>query len=421
MSSSTASKLSREQLDAILFPVAKPKSVFTKLSPEEFKKLLDRAKIKSREESRQKYLLKQSQRQTVSKKVLDTVPQLLQKPDSDGLAFSFSKSNSDTHLFKNHGSFKTTRLAGASGFQKDLKPAVVNSEADDELRPSFIPVSSKRAGCSDRVFHTLFRSSSVNPHEQRFVEQSVLSEIKTLLEFLHGASIDLSQSRDSLDGLSFFAESTKSRPENRIYPIRATISLAWLNSRNPQKLSFLTSSHADKIAQTTSSVHTVNTGLRLLINLRFWSNDVPLNYLQRFDVLALSQIKNFCKVMDSVAGIQFTTEIMKGVSPAVLSVPDHIDELIDPLSESNWPEEKSFREFQVASESFHHSPDPKDEYDSAHAEELNKDVSKKISSLPLSRDRSSRTLSESFYSKSDLHAKLFRWRKTIVSRPFFKK
>lgn len=422
MSSSTVSKLSKEQLDAILFPVAKPKTVMAKLSPEEFKKLLDKAKIKSREEARQKYLLKQSQRaNAVSRKTVETIPQLLQRPDSDSLAFSFSKNNGDVNLFKNHQSFKPAKLLKAASFQKDLKQFSKKPAVDDEKRPSFFPISLKRGNCSDRVFHTLFRSSSVNPHEQRFVEQSVLSEIKNLLEFLHGSTVDLIKSRESLDGLSFFASESRLRPENRIYPIRANVSLSWLNCKNPQKLSFLTSSHADKIAQSTYSVHTTNKGLRLVINLRFWSNDVPLNYIQRFDSLALSQIKNFCTVMQSVAGVQFTTEIMKGVSPAVVSVPEHIEELIDPLSDSNWPEEKEFRAFQVASESFHHSPDPKNEDDINESEELNKDFSKKISSLPLSRHRSSQTLPESVVTKDSLSLKLFRWRKSIISRPFFKK
>lgn len=422
MSASIASKLSEKELHEILFPAVKPKAVATKLSPEEFRKVLDKVKIKNREEARQKYLLKQSQGSiAVSKKIVDTIPQLVQRTDSDAFAFSFSKHGNDVHLFKNHSSFVTTRPLKSNSFQRDLKPTRKASDVEADTRVSFIPVSSKCSDASDRVFHTLFRSSSVNPHEQRFIEQSVLSEIKALLEFLHGASVNLVKSENSLDGLSFSANETRSRPENRIYPIRANISLSWLNSRNPQKLSFLTSSHADKVAQSTSSIQTVNKGLRLIINLRFWSNDVPLNYVQRFDFLALTQIKNFCKVMDSVAGIQFTTEILKGVSPTVLFVPEHIDELIDPLSDSNWPEEKEFREFQVASESFHHSPDPKDEDEINEAETLNKDRSRKINSLPLSRDRASQTFPESVARRGSLESRLFRWRKSIVARPFFKK
>lgn len=423
MSTSIVSKLSREQLDAILFPVAKPKTPIKKLTSEEFKQLLERSKARSREEARQKYLLKQSQRTSSTRSRTETIPPLLQRPDSDGLAFSFSKSNEDIHLSRNTNFLKIRKLSKGSNLSRDIPSNTNKDSAIDAGAPSsFIPVSSKIPGCSDRVFQTLFKSSSVNPHQQRFVEQSVLSEIRNLLEFIHGAELSLSQSSSSLDGMSFSVQSDVSVFSDRIYPIRATISLSWINSKNPQKLSFLTSSHADKVAQSTSSIHTARTGLRLLVNLRFWANDVPSAHLERFDFLALAQIKNFCRVMDSVSGVQFTTEILKGISPTVVSVPEHIEQSIDPLSDTNWPEEKTFRSFQVASESYYSSPDPKNAEDTSISEELDKDVSKKVSSLPLSRERSSQTYSEiSIKEARSPSQNLFRWRKSVISRPLFKK
>lgn len=422
MSTSIVSRLSREQLDAILFPVAKPKTVLKKLTSEEFKQLLERAKARSREEARQKYLLKQSQNSASVKKQTDSIPPLIQRPDSDSLAFSFSGANEDIHLSKSTNSFKITKLSKTLAHSKDISSSQPSTiELREGTATSFIPISSKVPGCTDRVFQTLFKSSSVNPHEQRFVEQSVLSEIKNLLEFIHGSELSLLRSKDALDGTSFSAQSSVSMPSDRIYPIRAAVSLSWINSKNPQKLSFLTSSHADKIAQSTSSLQTTRTGLRLIVNLRFWSNDVPLDYLERFDFLALTQIKNFCRVVDSISGVQFTTEILKGVSPAVIAIPTHLDEAIDPLSDSNWEEEKVFRNFQISSESYYSSPDPRNKDDVSVSDELNQDLSKKISSLPLSRERSSQTYPEVIRKLPNASQNLFRWRKAVVSRPLFKK
>lgn len=437
MTESTASKLSKEQLDAILFPVTKPKSQVPKLSLEEFKKLLAKVKSSGREKARQKYILKDvavTKTTCTTSQKTDSDSEVVSKEKTgfsktaraqelDTQAFSFTK-NTGAHCvdktpLSNHVALGENR---AKDFPRNLAPQ--QQEDSEDLHLSFFPVSKKRPGYSDRVFHTLFKSTAINKHEQRFVEQSLLAGTKELLEVLHGSTLNVTklEPRSDSNQIQFSAEGFVDGTNSRIFPIRAGLSMAWVNTKKPTKVSFLTSSHADKIAQSTSSISSTGTMFRIVASLKFWANDIPEHQVVRFDALAALHIKNICRLVESVSGAQVTATITKGISPSLISVPAHIEELVDPLSELNWETEKEFREFQTNSESFYPDPRPRLEDDAQEDSSLDTDRSKKINSIPRTRQRVSRT-SSNFSNKKSLDSipTGVRWRTTMVQNILSKK